>query len=98
VVLTRAGLPSIHTLLKKHQLRWASHVARIPNDRLPKKLLFGELQCGKRTPGGPKKRFKDVLKGSLKAFSINANTWEQGVQSRSEWRAALHNGAKAYKD
>jgi len=97
VVLTRAGLPSIHTLLKKHQLRWAGHVARMPNNRLPKKLLFGELQCGIRTPGGPKKRFKDTLKASLKAFSINASTWEQAAQNRSEWRAALHNGAEAYE-
>ena len=54
-VLARAGLPSIHTLLKKSQLCWAGHVARMQDDRLPKKLMFGELQCGKRLPGGPKK-------------------------------------------
>lgn len=96
-VLTCAGLPSIHTLMKKHQLRWAGHVARMPDYRLPKQLLFGELQCGKRNPGGPKKRFKDTLKGSLKAFSITTVTWEQTAQNCSEWRAALHNGAKTHE-
>lgn len=96
VVLTRAGLPSIHTLLMKTQLRWAGHVARMPDHRLPKKLLFGELQCGKRSLGGPKKRFKDTLKGSLKAFGINHQTWEQDAQNRSNWRAALHMGAKIH--
>ena len=40
----------------------------MPDNRLPKKLLFGELQHGKRSLGGPKKRYKDTLKGSLKSF------------------------------
>ena len=45
-VLVPAGLPSIHTLLKKSQLQWAEFMARMPDNRLPKKLLFGELQHG----------------------------------------------------
>ena len=80
-VLTRAGLPSIHMLLKKAQLRWAGHVARLPDYRLPKKLLFGVLQHEKRSTGGPKKRFKDSLKKSLKVFHIKPATWEQAAHS-----------------
>ena len=53
-VLTLAGLPSIPTILMKAQLRWAGHVARMPDSRIPKKLLFGELQAGKRSLGAPK--------------------------------------------
>ena len=48
-VLKRAGMQSIHTLLKLAQLRWTGHVARMPDERLPKKILYGELQVGKRS-------------------------------------------------
>ena len=34
-VLTRAGIPSINTLLQKAQMRWAGYVTRMPDDRLP---------------------------------------------------------------
>ena len=69
-VLKRAGMQSIHTLLKLAQLRWTGHVTRMPDERLPKKILYGEVQVGKRSHGGQKKRYKDTLKTSLKDFNI----------------------------
>ena len=60
-VLARAGLPSIHILLKKTQLRLAGHVASMPDNGLHKKLLFGELQHGKCSLDGPKKRYKERI-------------------------------------
>ena len=69
-VLKRAGMQSVHTLLKLAQLRWTGHVARMPDERLPKKILYGELQVGKRSHGGQKKRYKDTLKTSLKDSNI----------------------------
>ena len=63
-VLTRAGLLSVYTMLMKSQFHWAGHIVRMPDHRLSKKLLFGELQEGKRPRGAPKKRFKDSLKAS----------------------------------
>ncbi|XP_014784914.1 uncharacterized protein LOC106879749 [Octopus bimaculoides] len=92
-VLIRANLPSIHTLLMQSQIRWAGHVAHVSDDRLPKRLIFGELQKGKRSQGGQKKRFKDILKASLKAFNIDHDTWEQSALDRERWRSAVHKGA-----
>lgn len=96
-VLTRAGLPSIPTILMKAQLRWAGHVARMPDYRIPKKLLFGELQHGKRSHGGQRKRFKDTLKASLKAFNVDPSSWEQTASDRTKWRAAARDGARQYE-
>ena len=41
----------------------------MPDERLPKKILYGELQVGKRSHGG-QKRYKDTLEASLKDFNI----------------------------
>ena len=84
-VLKRAGMQSIHTLLKLAQLRWTGHVTRMPDEHLPKKILYGELQVGKRSHGGQKKRYKDTLKASLKDFNIPTESWEQITQDRTKW-------------
>ena len=59
-------MQSVHALLKLARLRWTGHVTRMSDERLPKKVLYGELQEGKRSQGGQKKRYKDTLKASLK--------------------------------
>ena len=71
------------------QIRWAGHLVRMPDYRLPKILLYGELEKGKRSQGGQKKRYKDSLKTSLKAFEIDQDTWEEFAQNRSTWRLQL---------
>ena len=64
-VLKKAKMQSVHTLLNLAQLRWTGHVTRMPDEGLPKKFLYGELQVGKRSQGGQKKRYKNTLKASL---------------------------------
>ena len=76
-VLKRAVMQSIHTLLKLAQLRWTGHVTRMPDERLPKKILYGELQVGKHSHGDQKKRYKDTIKASLQDFNIPIESWEQ---------------------
>ena len=90
--LTKAKMQSVHTLLKLAQLRWTGHVTRIPDERLPKKILYGKLQEGKRSQGGQKKRYKDTLKASLKDFNIPTESWEQAAQDRTKWRCLINKG------
>ena len=92
-VLRRACIPSIYTLLQKAQLRWAGHLVRMSDSRLPKQLFYGELSSGKRSLGGQKKRFKDSLKMSVKDFGICDNTWETLAKNRSVWRSGIASGA-----
>uniref|UniRef100_K7EZU2 Reverse transcriptase domain-containing protein n=1 Tax=Pelodiscus sinensis TaxID=13735 RepID=K7EZU2_PELSI len=70
-VLTRAGLPSMYTMLRQRRLRWLGHVRRMEDGRIPKDIVYGELASGKRTTGCPNLRFKDVVKRDMKAIDIN---------------------------
>jgi hypothetical protein len=42
------------------QLRWAGHVSRMDERRLPKIVLFGELSTGHRNVGAPKRYIKTL--------------------------------------
>ena len=96
-VLERANAESVFTLLKRAQLRWAGHVLRMEDTRIPKMLLFGELVDGSRKRGRPKLRYKDTLKASLKDCSIDPNTWEKLASDRTAWRQQVWKGASEFE-
>ena len=96
-VLKRAGMQNVHTLLKLAQLRWTGHITRMSEGRLPKKILNGELEMGKRSHGGQKKRYKDTLKATIKDFNILTEPWQQIAQDRSKWRGIIRRGASEYE-
>jgi len=96
-ILEKAGLPSIEALVTKTQLRWAGHVSRMNNDRLPKQVFFGELASGHRTVGAPKKRFKDTLKKTLKNYGIPTESWTELASDRSSWRSITHQASATFE-
>ena len=92
-MLERSQLPSVITTMREAQIRWAGHVSRMSDSRIPKQLLYGELSQGARKAGGQRKRFKDSLKANLKDFNIDVTTWENAASERSAWKIMVHKGA-----
>ena len=68
----------------------------MPDERLSKKVFYGELQVRKRSQGGQTKRYKDTLKASLVDFDIPIGSWEQTAQERSKWRGLINKEATLY--
>ena len=69
-------------------------MTRMPDDRLPKQLLYGELGYGKRSVGGQNKRFKDTLEKTLTSFNIDVTNWEVCAQDRPLWCSTIHTVAR----
>ena len=68
------------------------------DDRIPKDVFYGELDAGHRTRGGQRKRYKDVLKKTLKSSGIPLNTWEATTTDRALWRSTCHSGLRDYEE
>ena len=92
-VLLRTKSTSLYAILAKRRLRWLGHVRRMDDGRIPKDLLYGELEEGKRKTGRPLLRFKDVCKRDMKACDMPLESWETVAEDRAGWRAALSSGA-----
>ena len=88
-VLSRAGLPTMYTLLRQRRMRWLGHVRRMEDGRIPKDILYGELALGRRTTGRPHLRYEYVCIRDMMAVDIDTMSWEGLAADRTEWRSAL---------
>ena len=58
-VLSRCHISGIEAFLMKAQLRWTGHVIRMNDKRLPKIMLYSQLDKATRPEGRPLLRYKD---------------------------------------
>ena len=91
-VLKRAKMPSVEAILTGVQLRWAGHVVRMDNSRLPKVIFYGELKQGTRPIGRPKLRYRDVIKRHLITTGLDVDNWEAAANDRIKWRTEIKRG------
>ena len=95
---SRAGIPTIESMLLHRQLRWLGHVIRMSHSRLPHCVLHGQLRLGHRSVGGQKKRFKDHIKLILKRCNIPFSRLETLASERATWRSTSAFGMSYFDD
>lgn len=84
----------MEAILHKHRLRWTVHVARMADDRIPKQIMYGELEMAIRPQHKPKVRYKDCLKESLYKCNIGLDNWETLAEDPISWRTGIADGIK----
>ena len=83
----------------------------MPDERLPKKVFYGEVQEGKRSQGGQRKRYKDTLRfrhtngvlgtdctGAIKVARSHQHLWNKEIseaERKRRERKAKTNGPPA---
>ena len=76
----------IENVVVAKRRRWAGHVARMDDFRLPKRILFGWLPQ-RRPAHGTKQRWRDKVRKDLKQFGIEESSWFRKAQDKLYWRA-----------
>jgi hypothetical protein len=80
--------------IKIRSLEWASHIIRMEEERIPKKVLNGNF-CTTRPVGRPRTRWVDVVqRDALQLLGIRG--WRRRAANRNEWRRLMRE-AKARK-
>ena len=96
-ILSRCQITGIEAFMMRSQLRWAGHVVRMQDDRLPKAVLYGQLTTT-RPMGRPLLRYKDKLKANINLLNLGEKDWEKTALQRSEWRAACYHGVTQFSE
>ncbi|KAJ8036282.1 hypothetical protein HOLleu_20211 [Holothuria leucospilota] len=91
-VLSKAKLPTIFAMLSERRLRWLGQVYLMGKSRIPKDLLYGQLEHGSRSRGRPHLRFREFFKRDLHTAYIDINSWGDWASERSTWRFAVKSG------
>ena len=87
---------TITVKLMKRRLEWLGHLARMLDHRIPKKTLFSWLPqpC---PHGGPRRRWRDLVKRDMKAAQIDESSWFEVVLHKGKWHTAYSDGLNNYQ-
>lgn len=81
------GEPSIQKVAKAGRIRWAGHVARMP-DNNPAKMVFASNPVGTRRRGAQRARWLDQVEQDLRAVG-RLRSWREAAMDRVNWRGTV---------
>ena len=82
---------TITTKLMRRHLKWLSHQTRMTPERIPKITLFSWLPQT-HPQGGPRRRWRDLVKSDLKTVGIQERGWYEEAQHRKQWYVTCNEG------
>ena len=88
---------SIETTLRTRRLLWEGTLLRMSGGRLPKRIVFGNLEGAvRRGQGGKEKKWTDCVQSDIRAFGI-AGDWEATALKKAEvWVETVTEGGRRF--
>jgi len=77
---------------KRAKISWLSHLERMEENRMPKKIFTQELE-GSRRSGRHRKRWKEEVERDLQVLGVRR--WTELVADRKKWKDIVRQ-AKAH--
>ena len=78
--------PHIGQVIKARRIQWAGHVARMGDERMPKRVFVADM-IGRRPMGRPRKDWNRCLREDLSDWGLEAEGWMELAQDRREWKS-----------
>ena len=73
--LAKTASESIEAIVRKRRILFAGFGARMGEERLPQRLMFGKLVGGKGYSGGQEKDWQAHLKEDMSVFGMKFERW-----------------------
>jgi hypothetical protein len=78
--------PTTTETIRLHRLRWFGHVQRKEENRIPKRVLYMNLET-RRSRGRPRNRWQDEVMEDGRM--VGGEEWQEKVYDREEWKKLL---------
>ena len=82
----KLGIRSIQATIDNLRMRWAGHVARMPETRLPRRFLTSWVRA-KCRPGRPNFSTVQCISDTIQRAGIDISKWVDYAGDREAWRA-----------
>ena len=87
---------NIETTLGTRRLLWAGTLLRMSGGRLPKRIVFGNLEGAvRRGRGGEEKEWTDCAQSDIRAFGI-AGDWKASALNAEVWVETVTEGGRRF--
>ena len=84
----KLGIHDIAGIIDDLCLRWAGHVARMSDSRLPRRFLTSWVPNNRRN-GRPYKSTMHQIQDVIRLTGVNLGNWVEYAQDRDAWRGAV---------
>ena len=84
--LANTASESIEAIVRKRRMLLAGFVARMGEECLPQRVMFGEFVGGKGYSGGQEKDWMDYLTEDMSIFRMKFEGWRKAAQKVSTSR------------
>jgi hypothetical protein len=91
-ILTNKGIyailkkPTITETIRLHRVHWFGHVQRMEENRIPKRVLYMNLETT-RPRGRPRNRWQHEVREDGRM--VGGEEWQEKLYDREEWKKLL---------
>ena len=94
--LAKTASESIEATVRRRRVLFGGFVARMGKERLPQRVVFGELVGGKGYSRGQEKDWMVHLKEDMSAFGIKFEGLRKAAQKAGRWFRRVEEGAESF--